>query len=74
MMSDHGANPIFFNKKNNDWTSRTLANPHPLHPITSQSHFCLAPHLPFLKVEIIHASPPEKGKNLKISFDALRND
>ena len=26
-------------KRNKDWTSRTLANPHPLRPITS--HFCL---------------------------------
>ena len=29
MMSGHGANLIFFNKKNKDWTSRALANPHP---------------------------------------------
>ena len=30
----HGANPIFFNKKQSeDWTSRTLANPPPLSPI-----------------------------------------
>ena len=27
MISGHGANPIFFNKKNKDWTFRTLANP-----------------------------------------------
>ena len=27
MISGHGANPIFFNKENKDWTSRTLANP-----------------------------------------------
>ena len=27
MMSGHGANTIFFNKKNDDWMSRTLANP-----------------------------------------------
>ena len=26
-MSGHDANPILFNKKNNDWTSRTLDNP-----------------------------------------------
>ena len=32
MMSDHGANPIFFNKKNKDCTSRTLANPQPPPP------------------------------------------
>ena len=29
MMSSHGANPILFNEKNKDWTSRTLANPQP---------------------------------------------
>ena len=29
MMSGHGANPIFFNKKNKDWKSRTLATPLP---------------------------------------------
>ena len=27
MMSGHGTNPIFFNKKIKDWTSRTLVNP-----------------------------------------------
>ena len=26
MMSGHGPNPIFFNKKNRDGTSRTIAN------------------------------------------------
>ena len=30
MISGHGVNPIFFNKKNKHWTSRTLANPQPL--------------------------------------------
>ena len=40
MISGHDPNPIFFNKKNKDWTSRIFANPpHPLHPITS--HFAL---------------------------------
>ena len=29
MMSGHGANLIFFDKKNKNWTSRTLTNPHP---------------------------------------------
>ena len=29
MMSGHGANPIFCNKKNKDWTSRALAIPYP---------------------------------------------
>ena len=28
-MSGHDANSIFFNKRNKDWTSRTLANPPP---------------------------------------------
>ena len=39
MMSRHVANPIFFNKKNKDLTSRTLSNPPappPPNPITSQ--------------------------------------
>ena len=27
MMSGHNPNSVFFNKKNKDWTSRTLANP-----------------------------------------------
>ena len=43
MMSGYGANPIFFNKRNKDWKSRTLANPHPLRSITTTSHFCLTP-------------------------------
>ena len=29
MMPGHGENPIFFNKKNKDWKSRTLATPSP---------------------------------------------
>ena len=29
IMSGHGANPIFFNKENKDWTSITLTNPPP---------------------------------------------
>ena len=27
MMSGHGANPIFFNKKNKDWTSTQMEPP-----------------------------------------------
>ena len=54
-MSDHGANPIFFNKKKKDWTSRTLAIPPPstsdnisflpYPPTTPQSgrHMCITP-------------------------------
>ena len=41
IMSGHVANPVFFNKKNKDWMSRTLTSPPPLRPITS--HFCLTP-------------------------------
>ena len=44
LMTCHGANPIFFNKKNKDWMSRTPLTPHPLRPITS--YFCLTPFLP----------------------------
>ena len=51
MMSGHGANPIFCK----DWTSRTLATPHPLHPITSQ--FCLTPLHPPVKVDVICVPP-----------------
>ena len=43
MRSGHGGNSIFFNENNKDCTSRTIATPHPLHPIAS--HFCLTnPH------------------------------
>ena len=44
-MSGHGANPIFFNKKNKDWTSRTLANPPPPHP-TMSDNISILPYLP----------------------------
>ena len=55
MMSGHGANSIFFNKKDKDWTSRTLATPHPLQPITS--YLCLYP--PIL--------PPKSGRHMCIT-------
>ena len=52
-MSGQGANPIFFNKKEN-WTSRTLTKPHPLGPITSHfrppqigRHMCITPNKKF---------------------------
>ena len=41
MMPVYGTNPNFFNKKIKDWTSRTLATPHPLHMIIS--NFCINP-------------------------------
>ena len=28
-MFGHSANPVFFDKKKKDWTSRTIVNPHP---------------------------------------------
>ena len=54
-MSVHGANPIFFNKKNKDWTSRTLAN-QPPHPPTSDS-LTHPPPPPLLKLDVICVSP-----------------
>ena len=53
MMSDHCANPVFFNNKKKDWKSRTVSNPHPLRPITS--HFRLTPPTP-LKMDVICVS------------------
>ena len=55
MMSDHDLNPIFYNKKNKDWTSRTFAN----------SPFSTSDNIPFLsysldpilKVDVICVSP-----------------
>ena len=53
-MSGHGANSIFFNKTNSDWTSRALATPPPpLRLITS--HFYITPPQP--KVDVICVSP-----------------
>ena len=53
MMSGHGANPIFFNKKSKDWTSITLAKPPP--PLRL-SHFCLTPA----------PLPPQSGRRMCI--------
>ena len=41
MMSGHGENPIFFNKKVKIGHPENSLTPHPLRPITS--HFCLTP-------------------------------
>ena len=41
MMSGHGENPIFFNKKINIRRPEHSLAPHPLRPITS--HFCRTP-------------------------------
>ena len=37
MMSNHGANPVFSNKKNKDWTSKTLSTPPSPSPPTSDN-------------------------------------
>ena len=54
MMSGHGTNPILFNKKNKEWTSRTLANP-PI-PITSDNSSFLSYPPTLLKVDVICVS------------------
>ena len=58
-MSGHGANSIFINRKNKDWTSRTLANPPPpyvrWHLIFTLLH--PHPHIHPLKVNVICVSP-----------------
>ena len=63
MMSGHGTNPIFFNNKKKNWTSRTLANPSAplrlitpyfaLPPIPCQGgrHMCITPYLRMIFVE-----------------------
>ena len=73
MMSSHGLNTIFFNKKNIDWSSGTLANPTltPLRPIIYQYLIFVLPppspphthtHTlpPPLKVGVICLSPLTK--------------
>ena len=54
IISGPGVNPIFFNKKNTDWTSRTLANPPPPTP-NNTSFLSYAPSP--LKVEVTCVSP-----------------
>ena len=54
MKSGHGANPVFFNKKNKDCTSRTLPN---IPPATSHNiSILLYPPL-LLKVDVICVLP-----------------
>ena len=55
-MSGHSANLVFFNKKNKNWTSRTLANPPP--PTSDNISFLSYPttHPPPLKVNVICVS------------------
>ena len=59
MMSRHGANPIFFNKKNKYGCPEHSLTPYPLRPVTS--YFC---HFS-LKVDIICVSPLNKVQVIK---------
>ena len=54
MMCCHGRNPTFCNKKNKDWTSKTLGN-----PLTPTSHnISVLPYiLTPIKVDVICVSP-----------------
>ena len=58
-MSGHDANPIFFNKKNKDWMSRTLANPPP--PTSDNILFSPYPSPPPLKVYVMCITPKANG-------------
>ena len=55
-MSGHGANPVFFNKKNKDWTSEHSLTPD---PPTSDNILFFPYHTPPipLKVDVICVSP-----------------
>ena len=52
MMSGHGANSVFFNKKIKTGRPEHFLSPHPLHPITSHFYF-----IPYLIVDVICVSP-----------------
>ena len=65
MMSGHGANPIFFNKKNKDRPEHSLPLT-PLRPITF--HFYLTSPPSPLKVDVIVYLP------LAVMFILLLND
>ena len=65
-MPGHGENPIFFNKKDKDWTLSILANPPTPSLSLITSHFCLT--LPIsLKVDVIFVSPLMK------TFNSIKN-
>ena len=78
MMSGNSTNPTFFDKKIEDWTSRTLTTPHSRRPITS--HFYLTPSPPHpLKMDVICVSPQIgqvrrdfANKNAKFSRERLK--
>ena len=65
-MPGHGVNPIFFNEKNKDWTSRTLATLLPRAPPTPiTSHFRLTPYSPQ------SVSPLTRSWSLDIYFNSV---
>ena len=67
MMSGHGRNPIFVNKKIKIGRPEHSLTPHPLRPITS--HFCLTPPPPSpFKVDVICVSPL-----IRNSYDVAKN-
>ena len=78
MMSGNGTNPTFFDKKIEDWTSRTLTTLHSLGPITSHFYLTPSPRQP-LKMDAICVSPQIgqvrrefANKNAKFSGERLK--
>ena len=78
MMSGNGTNPTFFDKKIEDWTSRTLTTLHSLGPITSHFYLTPSPRHP-LKMDAICVSPQMgqvrrefANKNAKFSGERLK--
>ena len=70
MMSGHGANPIFFNKKRLHCTSRTLVTPYPSHPPQSGRHMCITPNIyPKQKFRDEIVSPKSIYENPSIPID-----
>ena len=80
-MSGHSANPVFFNKKSKDWTSRTFATPPLLpHPPTSDNisflsyppllqggrHMFITPYLKITKFFRIHRTVKKYSNNIRI--------
>ena len=65
LMTGHGANPIFFNKKNKDWMSRTLPDP----PPTTSNNILFLPYplLPLTpKIDVICVSLPFSVSTIKL--------
>ena len=78
MMSGNGTNPTFFDKKIEDWTSRTLTTLHSLGPITSHFYLTPSPRHP-LKMDAICVSlqigevrREFANKNAKFSGERLK--